>query len=242
MKKLLVLLYGIGAYLVFLAAFLYAVGFVGNILVPKSIDSDEQTNLTNALLINLLLLSVFAVQHTVMARPSFKAWWTKIIDPAIERSTYVLLSSLALVLLYWKWQPITSIVWQVNDSLWVQVIWFIHFFGWLVVLLSTFMINHFDLFGLKQVYENLKQVEPSRQALKMNFFYKIVRHPIMSGFLIAFWAAPVMTLGHLIFSGATTAYIIIAVKFFEERNLKETHGKEYEEYQKKVPMLIPFVK
>jgi methanethiol S-methyltransferase len=242
MKKLIYFLYGVVSYIVFLVAFLYAIGFVGNLVVPKSIDSGTETSLVEALLINTILLSVFAVQHSVMARPAFKQWWTKIIDPAIERSTYVLLSSLALFLIYWKWQPITSTVWEVTDSNLAMILNILFYFGWLVVLLSTFMINHFDLFGLKQVFENLKQKESLPSEFKMNLFYKIVRHPIMLGFIIAFWATPVMTLGHLMFSITTTTYIIVAVKFFEERNLREIHGTAYEEYQRKVPMIIPFIK
>ncbi len=242
MIKLIVFLYGVVAYVVFLGAFLYAIGFVGNLVVPKSIDSGTETLMVEALLVNAILLSIFAVQHSVMARPAFKQWWTTIISPAVERSTYVLLSSLALFLVYWQWQPVTSIVWEVTDPLGAMVLNILFYLGWLVVLLSTFMINHFDLFGLKQVFENLQQKDPKPAEFKMNFLYKIVRHPIMLGFVIAFWATPVMTVGHLMFSITTTTYILVAVKFLEERNLREVHGKAYEEYQRKVPMIIPLIK
>jgi methanethiol S-methyltransferase len=244
MKKLIALLYGGVTYLLFLIAFLYAIGFVGNLMVPKSIDSGKETNFMQSLLANALLLSLFAIQHSVMARPAFKKWWTGIIGTAIERSTYVLLSSLALLLLYWQWQPITAIVWKAENHMAVLILTGVYFFGWLVVFLSTFMINHFELFGLKQVLENLRNshIKTESSNFKTNFFYKIIRHPIMLGFIIAFWATPLMTIGHLIFSITTTLYILIAVKFLEERDLRKIHGKEYELYQKKVPMIVPFTR
>ncbi len=240
MKKLIAFLYGVVAYLIFLFAFLYAIGFVGNFIVPKSIDSGTETTFIQSLLVNALLLSLFAIQHSVMARPAFKKWWTGIVNPAIERSTYVLLSSLALLLMYWQWQPMQSIAWKAESRTVVMILNGVYFFGWLVVLLSTFMINHFELFGLKQAFANFGGRHPGSATLKVNFFYTIVRHPIMLGLLIAFWATPLMTLGHLIFSITNTLYILIAVKFLEEKDLREVFGKEYELYQKKVPMLIPF--
>ncbi|KAA9038369.1 isoprenylcysteine carboxylmethyltransferase family protein [Ginsengibacter hankyongi] len=242
MKKLIVFLYGIIAYVVFLVAFLYAIGFVGNFIVPKTIDSGVGISVTQALLFDSLLLGLFAIQHSVMARPAFKKWWTNIIPSAIERSTYVLLSSLILVLLYWQWQPITSVVWKTENKTAVTILNAVYFFGWLIVFLSTFMINHFELFGLKQIFENLlsRQKQVQHPVLKMIFFYQIVRHPIMLGFIIAFWATPVMTMGHLIFAITTTLYILIAIKFLEEKDLRKIHGQEYEEYQKKVPMIVPF--
>lgn len=241
MKKSIVFLYGVFAYLVFLVAFLYAIGFVGNFIVPKSIDSGTETIFMQAFLVNALLLGIFAIQHSVMARPAFKKWWTSIINPAIERSTYVLLSSLALLLIYWQWQPMTSVVWKAENQTVAMILNGVYFFGWLVVFLSTFMINHFELFGLKQIFENLRNKQSQPSTFKTNFFYKIVRHPIMLGFIIAFWATPLMTLGHLIFSITTTVYIFIAVKFLEEKDLRKFYGKEYEEYQKNVPMLFPFI-
>jgi protein-S-isoprenylcysteine O-methyltransferase Ste14 len=244
MKKLISFLYGIIAYVIFLAAFLYAIGFVGNLIVPKTIDSGTGTTFIRDLLVDSLLLSLFAIQHSVMARPGFKKWWTTIIPLAIERSTYVLLSSLTLLLLYWQWQPITTIVWKTENQTISVILYAIYFFGWLVVLLSTFMINHFELFGLKQIFENMqnRQNEAHHAVLKTFFFYQIVRHPIMLGFIIAFWATPIMTMGHLIFSITTTLYILIAIKFLEEKDLRKIHGQEYEEYQKKVPMIIPFTR
>ena len=242
MKKTIFFLYGVIAYLIFLVAFLYAIGFVGNFIVPRSIDSGADSPFWPAFLIDSLLLGIFAIQHSVMARPAFKKWWTAIINPAIERSTYVLLSSLALLLIYWQWQPMLSVVWKSDNRTVVLIANAVYFLGWLIVFFSTFMINHFELFGLKQIFENFKN-KPSKPAtFKTNFFYKIVRHPIMLCFIIAFWATPVMTLGHLVFSITTTLYILIAVKFLEERDLRKFHGEEYEAYQKKVPMIFPFIK
>lgn len=177
-----------------------------------------------------------------MARPAFKKWITGVISPAIERSTYVLLSSLALLLIYWQWQPITTIVWKAENETIAMIITGVFFFGWLVVFLSTFMINHFELFGLKQIFDNLKNKLTENPKFQTNFFNKIVRHPIMLGFIIAFWATPLMTVGHLIFSITTTAYIFVAVKYFEEKDLRKSIGKEYEDYQNQVPMIIPFTK
>jgi protein-S-isoprenylcysteine O-methyltransferase Ste14 len=242
MKKSIAFIYGLFAYLIFLIAFLYAIGFVGNFIVPKSIDSGTETNFWQALLVNALLLSLFVIQHSIMARPAFKKWFTTIISPAIERSTFVLLTSLILLLIFWQWQPITTVVWKAENETVAMILTGIFIFGWLVVFLSTFMINHFELFGLKQIFDNLKNKQPQPHVLQVNFFYKIVRHPIMLGFIIAFWATPLMTLGHLIFAIGTTIYIILSVKYLEEKDLRNYIGKEYEEYQKKVPMLIPFMK
>lgn len=241
MKKILVILYGIVAYVVFLIAFLYAIGFVGNILAPKSIDSGVEGPVLQSILINIGLLSIFALQHSVMARPAFKKWIKRFINPAIERSTYILLSSLALLLIYWKWQPMTTIVWETDGTI-ALLLTVVFFLGWLVVFLSTFMISHFELFGLTQIYENFKDQKLTYPKFQTKWFYKIVRHPIMLGFIIAFWATPTMSLGHLLFTVVTTAYILIAVKFLEEKDLKKIIGKEYEEYQKKVPMIVPFMK
>jgi protein-S-isoprenylcysteine O-methyltransferase Ste14 len=241
MKKVLVILYAIIAYAIFLIAFLYAIGFVGNFLVPKGIDTGVETSTVEALLINLALMSLFAIQHSVMARPAFKKWITKYISPAIERSTYVLLSSLVLLLMYWQWQPMTAIVWELENT-WVLVLTGFFFLGWTIVFLSTFMISHFELFGLTQVFENFKDQQIRSPKFQVNYFYKIVRHPIMLGFIIAFWATPTMTVGHLLFAAVTTAYILVAVKFLEEKDLKKLIGKDYEEYQKEVPMIVPFTK
>ena len=242
MKKSIILLYGIVAYFAFLIAFLYAIGFVGNIIVPKSIDSGAETALFSSIFINLILLSVFALQHSVMARPNFKEWFNSIFSKAMERSTYILLSSLALLLIYWQWQPITTIVWETKSKIVTYILTGIFFLGWLIVLLSTFMINHFELFGLTQIFDNLKNRQTPNPKFQTNYLYKIVRHPIMLGFLIAFWATPTMTVGHLLFTLVTTIYIIIAVKYLEEKDLKKIIGEKYEKYQKEVPMIVPFTK
>ncbi|WP_035348170.1 methanethiol S-methyltransferase [Edaphobacter aggregans] len=230
-------LYGAFCYVVFLATFLYAVGFLGNFGVPKSIDSGPQMPLGYALAINLALLGLFAVQHSVMARPWFKNAWTRFVPPAVERSTYVLFSSLALLLLFWKWEPMGGVVWSVENPYGRGAIEVLYAAGWLVVLVATFLINHFDLFGLRQVWFRLKD-EPY-QPLKFGTpgLYKVVRHPLYVGWLMVFWAAPVMTVAHLVFAVMTTAYILVAIQF-EERDLVRAHG-EYEEYRKRVPMLIP---
>lgn len=215
---------------------------MSNSFVPKSIDSGNESALLPALLIDILLLSVFAIQHSLMARPAFKKWITAFISPTIERSTYVLFSSLALILIYWKWLPITTIVWKADNETIALILTGLFFFGWLLAALSTFMINHFDLFGLKQIFDDLKgKITPSSK-FQTNYLYKIVRHPIMLGYLIAFWATPVMTVGHLLFTATTTLYIVLAVKYLEEKDLRKSIGKEYEDYENKVPMLIPFTK
>ena len=242
MKKSIAFLYGILAYVVFLIAFLYAIGFLGNFAVPKSIDSGAESTFFMALLVNSALLSLFALQHSIMARPVFKRWITRFISPAIERSTYVLLSSLALLLMYWQWQPITTIVWKVENEIMVILLTGIFLLGWLIVFLSTFMINHFELFGLKQIFDNLKNKHTQSPKFQTNYLYKIVRHPIMLGFLIAFWATPLMTVGHFIFTVISTLYILIAVKYLEEKDLCKHIGKEYEDYQNQVPMIVPFSK
>lgn len=242
MKKSMIFIYGILAYVIFLITFLYAIGFVGNMVVPKAIDSGTELALLPSIVINVILLSVFALQHSIMARPAFKKWFTKIISPAMERSTYILLSSLALLLIYWQWQPITTIVWETHNKISVTLMTGLFFLGWTIVLLSTFMINHFELFGLAQIFNNLKNRQTPNPKFQTNFLYKIVRHPIMLGFLIAFWATPRMTVGHLLFTIVTTLYILIAVKYLEEKDLKKAIGEKYKTYQKEVPMLIPFTK
>ena len=242
MQKIIIFIYGILAYVIFLIAFLYAIGFVGNYLVPKGIDSGEELSTTYSLIINLVLLSLFAIQHSVMARPAFKKWWTSLIGEAAERSTYILLSSLALLLLYWQWQPMTAVVWEIEHAILSKILLGIFALGWVIVFLSTFMINHFELFGLLQIFNNLKNKTSRPSKFQMNFFYKLVRHPLMLGFIIAFWATPYMTVGHLLFAAVTTIYILIAVKYLEEKDLRDALGKRYEQYQKEVPMLIPFTK
>ena len=242
MGKVLAFLYGVVSYIIFFVTFLYAIGFVGDIVVPKAIDYPlVEGTFTTKLMVNAVLLGLFAIQHSVMARQGFKEWWTRIVPKPIERSTYVLLSSLVLILLFWQWRPILDVIWSVENPAGRYVLQGLFWAGWLIVLLSTFLINHFDLFGLRQVYLYQRGKEYTNLDFKKVLFYKVVRHPLLLGFIIAFWSTPYMTLGHLIFAIATTAYIIIAIQL-EERDMANIHGEAYKEYQKEVSMLIPLPK
>ena len=238
MGKIIAFLYGLAAYVVFFFTFLYAIGFVTGLIVPKTIDTGAVVPLAEALIVNLLLMSLFAVQHSVMARKPFKRWWTQFVPASIERSTYVLLASLALVLLFWQWRPMPAVVWQITHPQIAMAVMALSFVGWLLVLTSTFLINHFELFGLHQVVDNLAGRTMPAPRFKTPVLYKLVRHPIYLGFIIAFWAAPTMTVGHLLFAAVTTAYIFVGIAL-EERDLVELFGDEYRRYRERVSMLIP---
>jgi protein-S-isoprenylcysteine O-methyltransferase Ste14 len=238
MKRVAALAYGLVCYLIFFVTFLYAIGFVGNLLVPRSIDSGPEASAGLALLIDLVLLGIFAVPHSVMARQGFKQRWTKLVPSALERSTYVLVSSLLLALLFWQWRPLPSVVWDLTHPLGRGILYGLFWAGWALVLVSTFLTNHFDLFGLRQVWLYALGRGYTPVGFKALALYRYVRHPLMLGFLIAFWAAPVMTLGHLLFAAATTVYILVAIQL-EERDLLRFHGEAYRAYRKQVSMLLP---
>ena len=239
MSRLAALLYGVLSYAFFLFTFLYAIGFVTGLVVPKTIDSGPVVPFAQALIVNLVLLTVFALQHSVMARPQFKRWWTRFVPDAIERPTYVLFATLALALICWQWRPLPEIVWQVSNPWAANALTGLSLVGFLIVLLSTFMINHFELFGLQQVVFNLTGKTLTPATFKTPGFYRLVRHPIYFGFIVAFWATPMMTQGHLLFAAVTTAYILVGI-MLEERDLTAVFGDDYRRYRERVSMLIPF--
>jgi protein-S-isoprenylcysteine O-methyltransferase Ste14 len=241
MGRIIAFLYGLVAYLFFFVTFLYAIGFVEGLVVPKTIDTGSATPAAEALIVNLLLLSVFAVQHSLMARKQFKAWWTQFVPPSVERSTYVLLSSLALALLCWQWRAMPTVVWQIVEPHTATAIIALSLVGFVIVLTSTFLINHFELFGLHQVTNNLTNRPMPVQRFRTPMLYKVVRHPLYLGFIIAFWAAPTMTVGHLLFAASTTAYILVGIAL-EERDMVELFGDEYRRYRERVSMIVPWRK
>ena len=235
--RIAAIIYGIASYFVFFCSLLYAVGFIGNYLVPKSIDIGPESGLAQAILIDTVLLGLFAVQHSVMARPAFKRWWTTIVPASCERSTYVLISSLLLILVFWQWRPIVTTIWHVEGApaiLLTAVCWI----GWLTALTSSYMIDHFELFGLSQVFAALREATARVQPFKTPLLYRVVRHPMMLGFLLAFWATPHMSAGHFLFAMLITGYIVAGVRL-EERDLVAQFGASYEQYRRRVPMLLP---
>jgi protein-S-isoprenylcysteine O-methyltransferase Ste14 len=238
MRGVIAVFYGLLAYGLYWAAFLYTIGFVGNLFVPKSIDSVAQGTLGQALLIDCGLFLLFALQHSLMARKWFKAWWTRLVPPPIERSTYVLVSSLLLLFLFWQWRPIPAVVWELEYPPAQRILEVLFWLGWLIALHSIFLIDHRDFFGVRQVwlYACRKPYDPVK--FKMPDLYRYVRHPLMMGLLMAFWATPVMTLGHFVFAAASTVYILIGIRL-EERDLGELYGEAYQEYCRRVSMLIP---
>lgn len=237
--RLLMSAYGAIVYLTFLLVFIYAIGFVEGLVVAKGIDDGTVTPTLAAIAINLVLLTLFAVQHSVMARPAFKRWWTQFVPQPIERSTYVLFATAFLALLLWQWRPLPDIVWQVDNPVGRLVLYALSFSGWGLLLLSTFLIDHFDLFGVRQVLRHQRGQAPHEPQFTTPMLYRLVRHPLYLGFIIAFWAAPTMTVGHLLFAAVTTAYIVVAIQF-EEHDLITVFGERYREYRRKVPMLIPW--
>lgn len=240
MGKLVAFLYGIVAYLVFAVVIVYSLGFVSGLVVPKTIDSGSAGPLVESVVINLVLMTIFALQHSVMARPQFKKWWTKIVPQPVERSTYVLFASLALALLFWQWRPIPDVMWEAKEPAIAASLLYLGVFGWVLVFISTFMINHFELFGLHQVANNLAGKPMPALRFKTPMLYNVVRHPIYLGFIIFVWATPVMTAGHLLFAAVVTAYIFVGIAL-EEHDLIAVFGDEYRRYRQRVAMIVPFI-
>lgn len=238
MKRYLIIGYGAASYLLFVVAFLYLIGFLGDFVVPRSVDRALTAPIGEAIAVDVALVALFGVQHSVMARQGFKRWWTRFVPPSVERTTYVLLSSGVLLLLYWQWRTMPAVLWDVRQPAARLAVWAVFWLGWAIAFASTFMINHFDLFGLRQVYLAWREKPYTELGFRTHLFYRLVRHPLMLGFLIAFWAAPTMTAGHALFSIAMTGYILIALQI-EERSLVAAIGEEYRNYRRDVPMLLP---
>ncbi len=241
MGRIISFLYGVLAHLGFLVVFLYLIGFLGNFVVPKSIDSGQAGPVAQAMLINVILIAIFGIQHSVMARPGFKQWWTRFVPQHIERSTYVMISNLLVALLIWQWQPMVGVIWNVEHPVGASVLWGLFGIGWVMIVLTSFVINHFDLFGLRQVYLHLRGMEYTPLEFKAKWIYKYIRHPLMLGWIIAFWSTPQMSAGHLVFAVGTAVYILIAIQY-EERDLVKFHGEDYENYRRQASMLLPFMK
>jgi protein-S-isoprenylcysteine O-methyltransferase Ste14 len=239
MGRFIAFLYGLTSYLIFFVTFLYAIGFVTGLVVPKTIDTGVVVPPMQAVIVNLVLMSVFAIQHSVMARQGFKRWWTQFVPKSVERSTYVLFASLALALLCWQWKPMPAAIWQIGNAQIAMAVMGLSFVGFFIVLTSTFLINHFELFGLHQVTNNLVGRDMPVQRFRTPLYYRFVRHPLYLGFILAFWAAPTMSVGHLLFAAVTTGYIIVGI-LLEERDLVGVFGDEYRKYRGRVPMLLPW--
>jgi methanethiol S-methyltransferase len=241
MNRYLAIAYGTVCYALFLIVFLYLIGFVGGFVVPRSVDNAIAAPVGQAVVVDVLLVTLFAVQHSVMARPAFKRWWTRVVPEPIERSTYVLLASLVLALLFWQWRELPAVMWEFTWQPARLIVWTLFWLGWVTVLTSTFMINHFELFGLKQVFAVWRTQPPAETGFRATLLYRLVRHPLMMGFIVAFWAAPTMTVGHLLLAALMTVHILIAIQI-EERDLIAALGTRYTEYRQQVPMLVPGVR
>ena len=237
-SRALILLYGVATYLFFLAVFVYTIGFVGGFVVPKHIENGVPGHTLSAVLVDVVLLALFAIQHSVMARPAFKRWWTQIIPAAAERSTFVLCASALLALIVWQWRPLPGVVWDVESPVGVALLHGLYFLGWGIVLYATFLIDHFELFGVRQAIDHAFGRPAEQARFTERSLYRVVRHPLMLGFLVAFWAAPVMSPGRLLFAGVITAWVLLAIRI-EESTLVETHGVLYEDYRRRVPALLP---
>ena len=237
-SRALILLYGVATYLFFLAVFVYTIGFVGGFVVPKHIENGVPGDTLSAVLVDVVLLALFAIQHNVMARPAFKRWWTRIIPAVAERSTFVLCATALLALIVWQWRPLPGVVWEVESPIGVAVLHGLYFLGWGIVFYATFLIDHFELFGVRQAVDHAFGGPTEQARFTERSLYRVVRHPLMLGFLIAFWAAPVMSPGRLLFAGVITAWVLLAIRI-EESTLVETHGEVYESYRRRVPALLP---